>query len=197
MRSCRRQVVVAALGVDRLLPRWSVLDHLAVAHLRLAIDAEGGGNGPRGHAGLGPRRDNRAAFLAGQVASARARQEGRERRYAAAERLLAAPKMVLSLLIIPVLRPPIESDQYTSYEFGKALRASGLPASMGRVGPAFDNAMAEVFATLKTELIYRRSWPTRHGLDREVFSYLEGSTTPAAGTPGSATSAPATTRTSI
>ena len=33
--------------------------------------------------------------------------------------------------------------QYTSYEFGKALRACGLLASMGRVGPAFDNAMAE------------------------------------------------------
>jgi hypothetical protein len=106
--------------------------------------------------------------------------------------------MVLSLLIIPVLRLPIESAQYTSYEFGKALRASGLPASRGRVGSAFDNAMAEsVFATLKTELIYRRSWPTRHELEMEVYSYLEGSTTPAAGTPDSATSAPATTRISI
>jgi putative transposase len=61
--------------------------------------------------------------------------------------------------------------QYTSYEFGKALRASGLRASMGRVGSAFDNAMAEsVFATLKTELIYRRAWPTRHELEMEVFS---------------------------
>jgi transposase InsO family protein len=45
--------------------------------------------------------------------------------------------------------------QYTSYEFGTALRASGLLASMGRVGSAFDNAIAEsVVATLKTELIY-------------------------------------------
>jgi len=66
-------------------------------------------------------------------------------------------------------------SQYTSYEFGKALRTSGLLASMGRVGSAFDNAMAEsVFATLKTELVYRRSWPTRHELEMEVFSYLEG-----------------------
>ena len=31
-----------------------------------------------------------------------------------------------------------------------------------------------MFATLKTELIYRRSWPTRHQLEMEVFSYLEG-----------------------
>ena len=66
-------------------------------------------------------------------------------------------------------------SQYTSYEFGKALRNSGLLASMGRVGSAYDNAMAEsVFATLKTELVYRQSWPTRHQLEMEVFSYLEG-----------------------
>jgi transposase InsO family protein len=74
-----------------------------------------------------------------------------------------------------MLRRSVESAQYTSYDFGKALRASGLLASMGRVGSAFDNAMAEsVFATLKTELIYRRSWPTRHELEMEVFAYLEG-----------------------
>ena len=46
---------------------------------------------------------------------------------------------------------------------------------MGRVGSAFDNAMVEsVFATLQTELIHRRSWPTRHELEMEVFSHLEG-----------------------
>ncbi|WP_136519908.1 IS3 family transposase [Cellulomonas telluris] len=66
-------------------------------------------------------------------------------------------------------------SQYTSYEFGKALRSSGLLASMGRAGSAFDNAMAEsVFATLKTELVYRRSWPTRHELEMEVSSYPRG-----------------------
>jgi transposase InsO family protein len=32
---------------------------------------------------------------------------------------------------------------------------------MGRVGSAFDNAMVEsFFATLKEEIVYRRSWPT-------------------------------------
>ncbi len=66
-------------------------------------------------------------------------------------------------------------SQYTSYEFGKTLRSSGLLASMGRVGSAFDNAMAEsFFATLKAELVYRRAWPTRHELEMEVFSYIEG-----------------------
>ncbi len=68
------------------------------------------------------------------------------------------------------------------YKFGKALRASGLlasmgRASMGRVGSAVDNAMTEsVFATLKTELIYRRARPTHHELEVEVevFAHLEG-----------------------
>jgi transposase InsO family protein len=31
-----------------------------------------------------------------------------------------------------------------------------------------------VVAALKTELIHRRSWPTGHELEMEVFSYLEG-----------------------
>jgi Integrase core domain len=35
--------------------------------------------------------------------------------------------------------------------------------------------MAEsFFATLKTELVYRRAWPTRHEREMEVFSYIEG-----------------------
>jgi putative transposase len=35
--------------------------------------------------------------------------------------------------------------------------------------------MAEsFFATLKAELVYRQAWPTRHELEMEVFSYIEG-----------------------
>ena len=37
------------------------------------------------------------------------------------------------------------------------------------------NAVAETFfATLKKELVYRRSWPTRQELCSEVFEYIEG-----------------------
>jgi putative transposase len=86
-------------------------------------------------------------------------------------------------------------SQYTSYEFGKALRASGLLASMGRVGSAFDNAMAEsVFATLKTELIYRRAGPPGTSWRWRSSPTSKASATPAAGTPGSATSVRPTTR---
>lgn len=66
-------------------------------------------------------------------------------------------------------------SQYTSYEFGRALRAlrgTGLDGA-GRLGVRQRDGRM-VFATLKTELIYHRSWPTRHELEMEVFSYLEG-----------------------
>jgi len=33
--------------------------------------------------------------------------------------------------------------QYTSIDFGRTLRTSGVVASMGSIGDAFDNAMAE------------------------------------------------------
>ena len=46
---------------------------------------------------------------------------------------------------------------------------------MGRVGSAYDNALAESFiATLKTELLYRHSWPRRECARTAIFEYLEG-----------------------
>jgi hypothetical protein len=45
----------------------------------------------------------------------------------------AAVRPIVTPLLIGVLRRPVESGQYTSYEFGKAMRASGLLASVGRV----------------------------------------------------------------
>jgi transposase InsO family protein len=46
---------------------------------------------------------------------------------------------------------------------------------MGSKGDAYDNAVAEsFFATLKTELVHRQSWPTRRELTSEVFEYIEG-----------------------
>ena len=65
--------------------------------------------------------------------------------------------------------------QYTSLSFGKRLEDEGLVASMGRVGSAYDNALAESFvATLKTELLYRTSWPTRQVARTAIFEYIEG-----------------------
>jgi putative transposase len=52
--------------------------------------------------------------------------------------------------------------QYTSTEFGELCARLGVRQSMGRTGVCWDNAVAEsFFATLKTELIYTTSWPTK------------------------------------
>jgi putative transposase len=65
--------------------------------------------------------------------------------------------------------------QYTSLSFGKRLEDEGLLPSMGRVGCAYDNALAESFvATLKTELLYHNTWPTRQAARTAIFEYIEG-----------------------
>ena len=66
-------------------------------------------------------------------------------------------------------------SQYTSWAIGRSLRDSGIPQSMGSRGDAYDNAQAESFvSTLKTELIDRRSWPTRNDARQAIFDYIEG-----------------------
>lgn len=68
-----------------------------------------------------------------------------------------------------------QGSQYVSLGFGLACMRAGISRSMGSVGDCDDNAVAETFfATLKKELIYRRSWPTRQELCSEVFEYIEG-----------------------
>jgi putative transposase len=67
-----------------------------------------------------------------------------------------------------------QGSQYVSLAFGQAAQGAGIARSMGSKGDAYDNAVAEsFFATLKKELVHRRSWPTRHELTSEVFEYIE------------------------
>jgi putative transposase len=64
--------------------------------------------------------------------------------------------------------------QYRSLAFGRTLRDSGILASMGSRGDAFDNAAAESFmASIKTELVRRRTFKTRDEARLAVFSYIE------------------------
>jgi len=64
--------------------------------------------------------------------------------------------------------------QYTSFAYGRRLAASELVASMGTVGDALDNAVAEsFFATLECELLDRYPWPTRSGLRTAIFDFIE------------------------
>jgi putative transposase len=65
--------------------------------------------------------------------------------------------------------------QYTALSFGKRLEEAGIVPSMGGVGSAYDNALAESFvATLKTELLYQGGWPTRQDARTAIFEYIEG-----------------------
>jgi putative transposase len=67
-----------------------------------------------------------------------------------------------------------QGSQYVSLAFGQAARDAGIARSMGSKGDCYDNAVAEsFFATLKKELVHRRSWPTRRELSGEVFEYIE------------------------
>lgn len=66
-------------------------------------------------------------------------------------------------------------SQYGSLAFGKTLRQSGVMASMGSRGDAYDNAAAESFmATIKTELIHRNRFKTKDEARLAVFRYIEG-----------------------
>jgi putative transposase len=65
--------------------------------------------------------------------------------------------------------------QYTSYAFGKRCREAGVMPSMGSVGDAYDNAMAEsFFATLEREVLNRRSFKSHAEARMAVFEWIEG-----------------------
>ena len=67
-----------------------------------------------------------------------------------------------------------QGSQYTSIAFGNRCKEMGVRPSMGTVGDAYDNAMAESFlASLECELIARRSWKTKTEARLAVFTWIE------------------------
>jgi putative transposase len=65
--------------------------------------------------------------------------------------------------------------QYTSLTFTQRCRDAGVAPSMGSVGDAYDNALAEAFfASLKTELLLQHTFATRKAARLAVFDYIEG-----------------------
>jgi putative transposase len=68
-----------------------------------------------------------------------------------------------------------QGSQYTSLDFGKRCKEMGVRPSMGSVGDAYDNAMAEsFFASLECELIDRRSWKSFAQARMAIFTWIEG-----------------------
>ena len=73
----------------------------------------------------------------------------------------------------PVLRRPLETSQYTSFLFQQELDDHRVLQSIGSVGDAYDNAMAESFVdTFKTELIADRVWRTRSQLELAIVEWV-------------------------
>lgn len=71
-----------------------------------------------------------------------------------------------------MLRPQVETGQYTSWVFGEKIRSAGLLPSFGTVGDGLDNAMMESFwSSMQIELLNRRKWKTR--VANAIFDYIE------------------------
>jgi putative transposase len=64
-------------------------------------------------------------------------------------------------------------SQYTSIDYTQTLTDHGVLASVGSVGDAYDNALAESFVdSFKTELIADRVWRSRSQLELAVVEYI-------------------------
>jgi transposase InsO family protein len=63
--------------------------------------------------------------------------------------------------------------QYASFDYQEAIAVNGTVCSMSRKGNCWDNAVSEsFFATLKSELIHRKSWPTRDDATSAINEYI-------------------------
>ena len=71
------------------------------------------------------------------------------------------------------MRRPVESGQYTSFAFQQVLDDHRVLGSIGSVGDAYDNALAESFVdSFKTELIADRVWRTRTQLELAIVEWV-------------------------
>ena len=92
--------------------------------------------------------------------------------------------LVLDALRMALTRRPAGADvelihhsdagsQYTSYAFQQVLNDHQVLGSIGSVGDAYDNAMAESFVdTFKIELIADRVWRTRSQLELAIVEWV-------------------------
>jgi len=83
--------------------------------------------------------------------------------------------LYLAAVIDLFSRQVVGWSQYTSLAFGERCRQMRVRPSMGTVGDAYDNAMAEsFFASLEGELIERNSFQSKAQARMAVFTWIEG-----------------------
>ncbi|WP_433529186.1 IS3 family transposase [Micromonospora sp. CA-263727] len=75
----------------------------------------------------------------------------------------------------PVIFHSDRGCQYTSAQYARLALRHHVRLSVGNRGQCWDNAVAEsFFATIKTELLDRRAWPTRAAARAAIFDWIEG-----------------------
>ncbi|MEO3928583.1 IS3 family transposase [Micromonosporaceae bacterium B7E4] len=75
----------------------------------------------------------------------------------------------------PVIFHSDKGCQYASARYARLAKRHNIRLSVGRNGQCWDNAVAEsFFATIKTELLDRRVWPTRAATRTAIFNWIEG-----------------------
>ena len=73
-----------------------------------------------------------------------------------------------------MLRRPVESAQFASYDWQDFLKEHALVPSMSRRGNCHDNAVAEsFFSNLKNELLHHCIFTTHEDARAAIFSYIE------------------------
>jgi putative transposase len=74
----------------------------------------------------------------------------------------------------PLVAHSDRGSQYASWSFTELLEAHDTIQSMSRRGNCWDNAVAEsFFGSIKSELIYRTTFPTRIHASMSIFEYIE------------------------
>jgi len=91
--------------------------------------------------------------------------------------VLDALKMALGLrgsgADVELVHHSDRGSQYTSGDYTQTLDDHGVLASVGSVGDAYDNALAESFVdSFKTELVADRVWRSRSQLELAVVEYV-------------------------
>ena len=65
--------------------------------------------------------------------------------------------------------------QYVSIRYTERLTGAGIQPSVGSVGDAYDNALAETINGLyKAEVIHRQSWKSREAVDLATLEWVDG-----------------------
>jgi transposase InsO family protein len=83
--------------------------------------------------------------------------------------------VVINTSKIRVLRRPVESAQYLSIKYTERLAEAEIDLSVGTVGDAYDNALAEcVIGLFKTEVINQIGpWKSMREVEWEALKWVD------------------------